>query len=253
MPFVEIPVKEGLVCDAYVSQPEGDHAEGSLKPVVFLMDAFGLRDWIYKMVDRIAKEGGYYVVAPNLYFRQGKDLIENVENIGNKERIGEVLCQMRGVMGKLDKEQLVSDFSDIFAFLDQQKQVRKTSEGVALTGYCFGGGLAVRVGAAYPDIVKIVASFHAGRIAVQDEPTSAHHLLNKVKAELYFGHADNDQSMPPEQIKLLEETLTKNNNKFTSELYQGCVHGWTMKDSIMWNEEGSEKHYRVLFDLLKKY
>ena len=40
-------------------------------------------------------------------------------------------------------------------------------------------------------------------------------------AELYFGHADNDQSMTPEHVARLEQALDDAGVRYRSELYEG--------------------------------
>lgn len=49
--------------------------------------------------------------------------------------------------------------------------------------------------------------------------------------ELYFGHADNDPGMPPEQVTCLGEALTMAGVCHRAEVYAGAVHGCTMADT----------------------
>jgi carboxymethylenebutenolidase len=46
-----------------------------------------------------------------------------------------------------------------------------------------------------------------------------------VKARLYFGHAENDQSMPGEAIEKLEWALQSWAGSYESEMYS-ARHGW---------------------------
>ena len=52
------------------------------------------------------------------------------------------------------------------------------------------------------------ARFHGGRLAT-DAPDSPHRLVGRITADLYFGHADQDQGMPLEDIARLDEALKK--------------------------------------------
>src|SRR5436305_82294 len=58
----------------------------------------------------------------------------------------------------------------------------------AITGYCMGARLGLRIAAAYPDRVAALGAFHGGGL-VTDAPDSPHLLAKQLKADLYFGHA----------------------------------------------------------------
>jgi carboxymethylenebutenolidase len=120
---------------------------------------------------------------------------------------------------------------------------------IGVTGYCMGGGLALKTAEHFPERIAVAASFHAGRLAT-DAPTSPHLLLNQVKARLYFGHADADESMPAEQIKRLETALAAAKLRYESEIYSGAVHGFTMADLPAYNEAAFNRHWEKLAELL---
>ena len=76
--------------------------------------------------------------------------------------------------------------------------------------------MAVRIAAAVPDRIAAAASFHGGRL-VMDDADSPHLLLPKITARLYFGHAVEDQSMTADQIATLEAALRDWHGAFESE------------------------------------
>ena len=67
---VDIPTRDGEM-PAFVCHPERD---GPYPPVLFLMDAPGIREELRDMVRRLATVG-YFVVLPNLYYRAGRDTV----------------------------------------------------------------------------------------------------------------------------------------------------------------------------------
>src|SRR5947208_2360077 len=81
--------------------------------------------------------------------------------------------------------------------------------------------------ASQADRVAATAGFHGGRLAT-DAPDSPHRLLDRIRAEVYLGHADNDGSMPPEQQQRLDDALAAAGVTHRTELYQGAAHGYTM-------------------------
>jgi carboxymethylenebutenolidase len=75
-------------------------------------------------------------------------------------------------------------------------------------------------------------------------------LLPKVKAQLYFGHAVEDNSMTADNIKTLEASLEKWGGKYQSETYQGALHGWTVPGRPVYNEPQAEIAFEKLTALL---
>jgi len=76
-------------------------------------------------------------------------------------------------------------------------------EPFALTGYCMGVRLGLRIAAAHPERVAALAGFHGGGL-VTDDPDSPHRSAGALRAELYFGHADEDANNTPEQMTALD-------------------------------------------------
>jgi carboxymethylenebutenolidase len=89
--------------------------------------------------------------------------------------------------------------------------------------------------------------------AVSDDPDSPHHSAARLnRAQVYFGHADNDPSNSPEQIATLERALRDAGVAHTSEVYAGARHGYTMADTPAYDEQASERHNAALFELLRR-
>ena len=91
------------------------------------------------------------------------------------------------------------------------------------------------------------ASFHAGNLAT-DAPESPHRVFGDIRAEVYVAHADQDRSMPPEQMERVEAALAGVTHR--AELYEGARHGFTMADLEVYDEQADERHWRELLGLL---
>ncbi|MBB5866983.1 carboxymethylenebutenolidase [Allocatelliglobosispora scoriae] len=240
MTMVDIPTADG-VADAYLAQPDGD---GPHPGVLLLVDAFGLRPRIEEMADRIAARG-YTVIAPNVFYRKGRSpLIPGLPELMKQENREQLMAAIGAIMPSLTPELAMRDIGSYLDYLDT------IAPGpAALTGYCMGGRNALIAAATYPDRIAAVGSCHAGR-TVTDAEDSPHRGAGRITAELYFGHADNDGSMTPEQIKTLEATLDDAGVRYTSELYEGAAHGYTMTDTAAYDAEGERRHWESLFALL---
>jgi carboxymethylenebutenolidase len=239
---VEIETADGLA-DSYLARP--DH--GQLRAgVLLVMDAFGLRPRIEEMADRIASHG-YVVLAPNVFYRAGRAPVLPMPDFGDQEKRGEFMAAVRPLMAELDPDTIGRDGAAYLDFL-----AHEVSGRAGITGYCMGGRVGWRIAAAHPQRVGALASFHGGGL-VTDAADSPHTSASRLRGmELYFGHADQDQSMSREQITALEKALEDAGVRYRSELYEGALHGYTMSDTAVYNQAATERHFEALFALLDR-
>lgn len=232
------------VCDAFVAYPD----DKKHPAVLLYMDAFGIRPALEEMAKTIASRG-YWVLVPNLFYRTKRSPLVDSQLLKQPDKFKEAVGQIRAMIGTLNPELSMKDAGCFLQFLDQQKQV--TEGKVALTGYCMGGTLAIRTAAQFLERVACAASFHAGRLATEASD-SPHLILNRIRAELYLAHADNDESMPPDQIRRFQEALDKAKVKYTAELYRGAAHGFTMSDLPAYHAASAQRHWENLFKLFER-
>lgn len=233
--MIDIPMKQG-VCDAYVSYPQ---LKENVPALILYMDAVGLRRRIFDMADRFAAEG-FFVVAPNTYYRTKRAPIIDYDTYLAPDMIAELFKQVMPIAKSLTTDMGKQDAGDLVRFLQNQPQV--DPEKIGCVGYCMGGGHALRTAGNYSQI-KAAASFHAGNLAWESE-SSPHHWFSTIKGRVYIGHADNDKSMPPEQQIKVDEELKASGIRHKAELYNACLHGWTMQDLPAYNSEGETKHWQ---------
>jgi carboxymethylenebutenolidase len=235
---IDVATPDG-VADSYLVRPDA----GNHPAVLFMIDAIGLRPRIEEMADRIAGQG-YTVLAPNVFYRAGRAPMFEMPDLTNPDNRAGFFEKIRPLMQALTKQRMESDGG---AYLDKLADVAPGP--VAVTGYCMGGRFGWTIAASHPDRVAALGGFHTGGL-VNDTPESPHLLADKVNAEVYFGHADQDQNMTPEQISRLDSALDSAGVTHTTEVYAGAMHGYTMSDSAVWNPEACERHFDALFGLL---
>ena len=213
--------------------------------VLYLTDIWGIRPANQAMAQRVATQG-YTVLMPNIFYRS--DALPIMPP--GEPQIGDpaVMRRLSHLLAAINADQMRRDARSYAAFLLALPQV--AGPKIAVVGYCFTGQFALRAAAAAPEWVAAAASFHGGHL-VTEAPDSPHTELPKVKAELYFGHAAEDQSMPPAAIEKLDDALKGWGGVYQSEVYEG-KHGWSVPGRPVYDQAASERHFSKLFDLLKR-
>ncbi len=241
---VHIPAADGTA-DACLVRPDGD---GPYPGVLLFMDAFGLRPRIAEMAARIA-DRGYVVLAPNILYRGGPSPLVEPAELVDAEKRGAAFGRLMPLVRDLTAERVAADTGAYLDFFAAQQGV--AAGPVVIVGYCMGGTNALRAIEAHPDRIAGLAGFHAGRL-VTDAADSPHRAVGTITGEIYFGHADNDRSMTAEQIKTLETALDAAGVRYTSEVYAGAPHGYTMSDTSSYHPGAEQRHWTNLFALLDR-
>ncbi|MGW5658631.1 dienelactone hydrolase family protein [Streptomyces sp. NPDC003758] len=234
---LQIPTADGQA-DAFAAFPDrGEQHPG----VLMYADGFGIRPVLRDMARELAGHG-YYVLVPNVFYRHGPaPVIELPEHIGEEAR-PQVMAQLMPLIKAHTAERVLRDAYAYLRILAAQPEVG--AGPLAVTGYCIGGLLAMRTAAAYPGQVAAVAAFH-GPVGV-DGPD----LFSKLTAEVHLGHAEGD--MTPEALGELNQALDTAGVSYTSEIYPGTIHGFTMSDTDAFSPSGLKRHWDHLLPLLDR-
>jgi carboxymethylenebutenolidase len=213
-----------------------------LPAVINLTDGLGFRQAFADQSRRIA-EHGYVVLTPNIFYRVSKSPVFSFEPDFASERTRTRFAELKA---PLTPDAMARDGSAYVDFLAKQPSVSSAPMGVV--GFCFAGQLALLVAAARPDRIGAAASFHGGGLFT-DTANSPHLVLPRVKARLYFGHAENDQSMPGEAIEKLEWALQSWGGSYESEMYS-ARHGWMIPGREVHNPVEAARGFAKLMELL---
>lgn len=232
---LQIPTADGQA-DAFAAFP----VHGEQHPGVLLYaDGFGIRPVLREMARELAGHG-YYVLVPNFFYRHGPaPVIELPEHIGEEARPA-VFAQLMPLIEAHTADRVLRDADAYLGFLTAQPEV--SAGPVAVTGYCIGGLLATRTAAAHPGRIAALAAFH-GPVGA-DGPDS----LSRLSAEVHFGHAESD--LTPEALGELNKALDAAGVGYTSEIYPGTVHGFTMSDTDAFDPAALQRHWDRLLPLL---
>jgi carboxymethylenebutenolidase len=234
---VTIKTPDGT-CDAYFVHPSTGTAPG----VLVWPDIFGLRPAVRQMGKRLA-ETGYSVLVVNPFYR-----VKKAPTADNGAATP--IQQLMPLAQALNETTHMTDAKAFIGWLDQQSSVARNRK-MGTQGYCMGGPIAFRTGAAMADRVGAVASFHGGGL-VTTNPNSPHLQAAKTKVQFLVAIAANDDQRAPSDKTVLKETFEKANLPAEIEVYTGAAHGWCPPDSGVYNEPQAEKAWSRLLALYGK-
>lgn len=214
--------------ELFIAHPNGP---GPFPVLVQLMDGIGMREELRDHARRAAS-WGYYVLAPDLYYRFGLKGPLDFSKPDERERI-------MGAIRELTDARATSDIEAVLQVARKDPVARPGRIG--LYGFCMGGRLTLVLSQALGDRVAAGASIHPGGLAT-DQPNSPHRSLDRIEGELYFGIADKDPSATPVQMHDLETALKSANVRYQLEWHPGALHGFMMPSrNDLYNEAAAEK------------
>ncbi|MCA1967862.1 MAG: dienelactone hydrolase family protein [Rhizobium sp.] len=205
--------------------------------VILYMDAFGPRPALDQMAERLAGHG-YVVLVPDLFYRFGAYGPFDAKTAFRQE---ESARQLRAMIDGTSQAMTAADTAH---FLDALLETGVDGPA-GVVGYCMGGSRALSAAAAHPQRIAAAASFHGGNLA-SDRPDSPHLGAANIKARIYVGAAGVDASFPPEQAARFVEAFRAAEVDFVLENYVGMAHGWCVPDHSVYDEAGTERHWRRL-------
>jgi carboxymethylenebutenolidase len=246
---VEIKTSSG-VCEAALVHPAG---RGAWPAVILFADAFGLRPAMRDMAKRLAQDG-YTVLVPNPYYRTtkapGLTLPYDFKDMANRQKF-------MALRAPLTSAAVMQDATAYVTFLDAEPTVKQGAK-MGVFGYCMGGAMSLQAAAAQPGRIGAGACFHGGGL-VTDAADSPHLLVRKIRADYYFGVAANDDVKEPDSKTRLREAFDSAHLDAKIDVYDGCLHGWCVKDmpptsegKPVYNEPQAERAWHELVTLFKR-
>ncbi len=239
---VQVPTPEGH-SDATMHLPDGD---GPWPGVLVFPDAGGARDAFRQMGDRLAGMG-YATLVPDIYYRAGQWAPFDMATVFSDQQ---ERTRLFGLVGALTKDRVIADATAYAGFLLARQEV--TGSAIGTTGYCLGGRMSLLAAGGLGDTIAAAASFHGGRLAVADDPSSPHLSAGSIAATVYVAGATQDDSFTAEQAELLERALIDAGVDHTVEFYP-ARHGFAVPDNVTYDEQASARHWQALHDLYQAH
>ncbi len=203
---VEYTAADGTTLVGYLAQPET--AEGALPAVLMVHEWWGLNAELTEIAD-ILSEQGYIVLAPDTYR-------------------GGVATTVPGALAlriSADKTRVDSDMQAAFDYLASLPNV--DASRIAVMGFCYGGGVALRHAVANPEISATI-NLYGEPI---DDPTQFGALLTSGRPVLgIFG--EQDAQIPVSEANTFRDALDAAGIVNDVTVYPGVGHAFVNAETI---------------------
>lgn len=221
----------------FVVHPGG---RGPFPVVLFYMDAPAIRDELYDMARRIAREG-YYVLLPDLFYRFGV--------IRFPVRTAKSRLVWRECMAHMSNAEVMDDTRAMLALVDADPKARGGPLGCI--GFCMSGRLVTTAAGTFPDRVAAMCSMYGVGIVTAKED-SPHFLVKNIEGECYFAFAETDATVPAYVLPTLKAEIAAHGTDATVDVWPGTHHGFSFPARDVYHHQASEKCWERFFDLCER-
>ena len=230
---VEIQTPDGSMT-TFEYHPE----EGGPYPIVlYLMDAPSIRPALRDMASRLAS-AGYYVLLPFLFYR-----VTPYHELDPDE-------DRRSLMQSVTRHGIIPDAEALLEFAAQNDKADSDGK-IGAVGFCMSGPLVMALAQTWPDKVAAIASVH-GAWVVTHEDDSPHRQIDQIKAEVYFGWADQDPTATEDEMKIMDQALSDAGINYRIDFMQGAMHGFAPPGGERYNRDAAEKHWERVHAMFRR-
>ncbi len=210
---------------AFVAQPDDDARHPG---IVLIQEWWGIEPHIRDLAQKLAAEG-FVVAVPDLY--HGKIATEP----NDAQRM---MMMIRGNIDRAARE--------IIGALDTVKAMPNVEpKKLGLMGFCIGGFMAYVVASRYPDLGAVVAFYGAGYDPTPEE-------VAKINAPVLAIYGSKDQSIPPDQIKKIQQVFKAEGKNITVKIYDAS-HAFINPSHGMGNEKAAAEAWPLAVNFLKQH
>jgi carboxymethylenebutenolidase len=231
----EIPIEtQDGVMTTFVVHPD----EGGPFTVAFVYhDGIGYREQVKQNARRFA-EDGYFVVVPDLFYREG----ETISFDPMRHRTDDAYrAELMRVIASVTPDGVMADTVTALPVIDGHPASAEAP--MVCVGYCMGARLALHAAAAMPDEFVAAACIHPGTLATDE--------LGRIRGEVLVAFAEVDQSVTAANVDEFRREFEAAGVEGVVERWPG-THGFAMADLPVYDEEASERHFARTLELWRR-
>ncbi len=224
--------------NAYFARPLGP---GPFPGMVLAHHMPGWDEWYKETTLKFARQG-YATLCPNLYFRAGHGIPEDVT------------AKVRAA-GGIPDDQAVGDLEEAARVL----RSLPTSNGkVGIFGTCSGGRHAYLTACRVPIFAAVVDCWGGGVVMRPEDlspmrPVAPLDYTKDLASPLLGLFGEDDQGPNPEQVARHEQELKKLGKNYEFHNYPGAGHGFFYENRPAYRQEAAVDGWNKTFAFLEKY
>jgi len=207
-------------------------------PVILVsMEVFGLHEYIRDVTRRLAKLGAL-AIAPDYYFRSGKDLTKMTD-----------FAELAPIVNAKSDTEL---FADLDATVAWAKAQGGDTNKLGMIGFCRGGRNVWHYATHNAGLKAGVAYY--GSLADKNNvvPKNSIELAADVKAPVLGLYGEADAGIPLDQVKQMQDALKAANKTTEWKVYPGAPHGFHADYRPSYRKEAAEQGWAEMTAWFKK-
>ena len=214
--------------------------------VIVLPEVFGVDDHIKDVTRRFAAEG-YFAIAPDPFYRAGRNLTLPYDTDHPSTaplRVG------------MTHDTTVEDLKAVMAFLKSHPHADE--QHVGIIGYCWGGRVGFLAACSVPGIGACVNLYGGGIMPRESSPYSDPPVIDRAEGIAcpilgFFG--GKDQLIPLDEVRRWEETLKGLGKDVEVHIYPDAGHGFFCDDTErgVYNEAAAKDSWERTLRLFQRH
>jgi carboxymethylenebutenolidase len=232
---VKIPVADGSI-PAYRACPENG---GPFPTVLVVHEIWGVHEHIQDLCRRLAKLG-YYVIAPELFAREG----DPTKYTDIKELIAKLVS-------KVPDDQVLSDLDATLVYA--RGSGKADLSHLAVTGFCWGGRITWLYAAHQPAVKAAVAWYGVDRGKSAMTPTNPVDVIPDLKCPVLGLYGGADPGIPRQLVEARQAACEAAGKTCEFKIYPGAPHGFNADYRPSYRPEAAKDGWARMLAWFKKY
>lgn len=207
----------------YLAKPADSQSDAP--GIIVIHEWWGLNENIRNMTDKLAGEG-YAALAVDLY--NGK-VAESPDSAGT-------------YAGSVNDDEAVDNLTQAYNYLSEQEG----AQNIGVIGWCFGGAWSLQTALAHPKKIDATVIYY-GRLVTDTEQ------LAKLEMPILGIFGEEDDGIPPEQVKKFESALNEVNVNNSIHIYEGADHAFANPSGTRYAKEAAEDAWQKTTSFFEKH